>query len=1005
MGLNQIYKQLGFNVQNGLCLMTNKHWKGCLLPRTEKILINILKPVSFFCLDKKPLILFYDSPKNKKELFQDIWNFNESPVVIIKEGNSVEIFNGFSYFSKDSALETLEDGKNIENFSYFEFVTGRSLQKYSSSLKYQKRVDYRLLNNIRVARDILINKYKVEKAVANALIGKVIFIRYLIDRNVRIKFDGDLREWKREEFYPLLDDRKNIIKFFAYLNKQFKGEVFSIKKNKLYSVPTKAFVVLKNLLEGTELESGQTSLFNIYNFSIIPVEFISNVYEHFIGKEDQAKKGAYYTPLFIVDYILSETVEKYFKVNPDKYNCKVLDPSCGSGIFLVEALRKMIERYRTLNQVTSTTEKFKKALKQLAEDNIFGIDKDENAINVAIFSIYLTLLDYQEPKDIENFTFPDLKKNGNFSNSDFFDLKADFNNRSSSFNYNIILGNPPWKRGKGNGEEPTFSKYIKYRKKKELKQGKCIPKLAISNKEIAQAFLLRVSDFSSKYTQCALIVTSKTLYNLKAKDFRQYFLHYYYVDKVLELAPVRKEVFRSAKQPAVVLFYRYSYSEKTTENIVEHITIKPNCLFSLFKIFTIQRNDYKRISQINLKDNDWLWKVLVWGSYQDFNFLKRLQEDYISINKKIKKENLLIGQGLIVGTKNKKYSSKDLLGKPLIDHKKDIEQYHVHSSLKWSAKAVTRVRNKKIFKAPILLIKHGLKKFKAIAAISYLDVLYKHSLTGIKDLGSQNTVLLKTLCGLLNSDMFAYYMIHTTSAGADRGRAHDEEKLNFPYLKNMQIAKDVEKIEIISRKIFKEKQKIINTAKSSLLLKKNNMHSSLNEKIFKSFNLNMAERTLVDYALKVTIPLIIRPGEYKPDLFASLDKRDNILLEYVTLFISRFTHLLKKGNNFNIEIWQTKYIVSVFFTIIDKQSNENQIIWKEQNDDTVFRKIAKLGIEKKTERLFLHKDIRGFEKNGFYIIKPNEKKLWHKAMAYLDIDEFVKAILKAGKEAYNAQRT
>ena len=84
------------------------------------------------------------------------------------------------------------------------------------------------------------------------------------------------------------------------------------------------------------MSSGQRALFDIYDFSIIPVEFISNVYEDFIGKEQQAEKGAYYTPKFLVDYILKETVEKHLEKNP---TCKVLDPACGSGIFLVQALR------------------------------------------------------------------------------------------------------------------------------------------------------------------------------------------------------------------------------------------------------------------------------------------------------------------------------------------------------------------------------------------------------------------------------------------------------------------------------------------------------------------------------------------------------------------------------------------------------------------------------------------------------------------------------------------
>lgn len=246
-----------------------------------------------------------------------------------------------------------------------------------------------------------------------------------------IKFDGTLRTWSKNEFCDLLGDKRRTIQLLNYLKDHFNGEAFLLEDAQLEAVPDKAFKILQQLMRGDEIGTRQRSLFDTYNFSIIPVEFISNVYEHFIGGENQAKKGAYYTPLFLVDYIISETVEKYFKENPKEYNCKILDPACGSGIFLVEALRRMIERYRVINETTSgNTNDFKEVLRKLAEENIFGIDQEEdgNAINVAIFSVYLALLDYQEPKEIENFKFPKLL-NRNFFINDFFNLDEDFNNR------------------------------------------------------------------------------------------------------------------------------------------------------------------------------------------------------------------------------------------------------------------------------------------------------------------------------------------------------------------------------------------------------------------------------------------------------------------------------------------------------------------------------------------------------------------------------------------------
>ncbi len=121
--------------------------------------------------------------------------------------------------------------------------------------------------------------------------------------------------------------------------------------------------ILIDLISGTKLSTGEQSLFVIYDFSIIPIEFISNVYEYFIGEENQKEQGAYYTPTFMVDYVLSNTVDKHLKINKKSYTCKVLDPSCGSGIFLVETLRKLISQYIETSNVDVSSNILKKKLK------------------------------------------------------------------------------------------------------------------------------------------------------------------------------------------------------------------------------------------------------------------------------------------------------------------------------------------------------------------------------------------------------------------------------------------------------------------------------------------------------------------------------------------------------------------------------------------------------------------------------------------------------------------
>ncbi|MDN3510052.1 MAG: SAM-dependent methyltransferase [Candidatus Jettenia sp.] len=1010
--LKEIFGRLDMSEQNGLLLTAKNGWDKRLPVRVAGLLKDKLKPDAFFCINNKPIVLFYNSPTNKEELFKAIWNFNESPVVIINEPSTVEIFNGLSYLREEKTLEKLEDDSSLNNFSYFELVTGKTWQNYENKLKYQNRVDYKLLENIKAARDLLVSKHHIDSSLSNALIGKCIFIRYLIDRNVCLEFESSLRTWSKDEFCKLLGDKRRTIRFLNYLKDRFNGEAFLLEDSQLENIPDEAFDILQRLMRGTEIKTGQMSLFDIYDFSIIPVEFISNVYEHFIGGENQAKKGAYYTPLFLVDYIISETVEKYFIENPEEYNCKILDPACGSGIFLVEALRRMIERYQKINKITSSnTNSFKELLRKLAEENIYGIDKDDNAINVAVFSVYLALLDYQEPKEIENFKFPKLI-NRNFFTSDSFELDAYFNNIINKINFDFILGNPPWKRG--SNKNALFLKYIGERKKKESSKadGKPLPIPTVSNKEIAQAFLLRTSDFSSVQTRCALIVNSKTLYNLNAKNFRRYFLHNYFIDKVFELAPVRREVFDKSNDPSIapaaILFFHYAHDKATDKNVIEHIALKPNRFFSLFKVFVLQRNDYKQVIQSRLIEYDWLWKILVYGSYLDFNFVKRLKEEYKTISAIINNSNLfLVGQGIMVGGGDKNDVSY-LLNQIYVDTGKDIAQFYINLNPKniWSQKYVHRPRNKYLFNAPILLITEGInKRLESVSAISYKNCVFKSSLTGVKLKDSKKLNVLIIINGLLNSNLFSYNILQTgSSAGIEREQTQDEEKFSFPYLNNSTIAEYVERIEAISKKLFQEKRKPLNSAIQTLEDEKKKLINNLNEEILSSFNLNEQERALVDYAVNITIPLIMRHKDYEKELFLPLRIKDAFLTNYAGVFINRFQNSFeRRDKKFTIQILHSNHIIGMFFRVTDEEKNKEQIVWENKSEGDMLLKLSSLGCQKITESLFMQKDVRGFERDGFYIIKPNEKKLWHKAIAYLDAEEFADAMLRNGdKEKQNA---
>ncbi len=464
----KIFKILGLTNKNGLYVINKDNWKGILPQRTENILKTVIKPDAFFLFNNEPFILFFDNPNNKNEVLKNCWNLNQAPIIFISNDKDIEIYNGLSFIKEQNIAEPLSNKNWQEDFSFFNIISGKTLEKFHSELSAKNRVDTKLLENIKAVRDLLTDKHQLSPQITNSLIGRLIFIRYLIDRKVVIGFNQNNNgRLTNDSLCEILNSQQDTYKLFDYIKSKFNGNLFPITNNERTEISEKHLSEFINLLQGTEISTGQMSLFDIYDFSIIPVELISNVYEFFIGQTEQENKGAYYTPLFLVNQVLSETIHKYFKQKPNEYNCKIIDPACGSGVFLVEALRKIISQYQnnTPNYDTDI-EKYQITIKKLLTDNIFGIDKDENAVNVAIFSLYITLLDYLTPPEIVEFKFPPLL-NKNFFVDDFFNLKAEYNTILNKKNnkFNFIIGNPPWGKIK-----ESVSLYDTYWRDREIKE-------------------------------------------------------------------------------------------------------------------------------------------------------------------------------------------------------------------------------------------------------------------------------------------------------------------------------------------------------------------------------------------------------------------------------------------------------------------------------------------------------------------------------------------------------
>lgn len=1042
--LQELLNKLELTSKPGIHFLTSHSWRNNFSLKTSQIISEKIKPTALYHIDNSysedNFIFFFEflvNPTNEEiqEIHRNCWNFNRISTVFFILPDQIQIFNGFSLDEEKGLLNILAESNDLSKFSYWELISGKTWDYFSEKIESVKgsRVDATLLRNIADAKKTL-NDRLLKNELANSIIGRLIFTRYLIDRSVVIHFKNEPLTYER--FNNLLSKQSPILLYelFHFLNEKFlndanemlfpttvtileddivKTKILTLQEEENY-LQKEHIEIIYNLFSGGNVTENQITVyfnnFKYYDFEIIPVEFISNIYELFIGAQKQIEQSSYYTPLFLAEYILNQTVKRYFDNNPNEYNCRVLDPSCGSGIFLVETLRKIINQYQKINDLPKIELKAKLAL--LVTDNIFGVDKDPEAINIAIFSIYLTLLDFQEPKDISTFQFPNLREN--FFEGDFFSEEFSseylFRKKVATVEFDFVLGNPPWGTPVSDKKQ-LFEVYCEKRAKKDNYADKKL----ISNREIAQAFMIRVSDIASKQTaapSCALIVTSKIFYNNNAKDFRKYFLERFDLEQIVELSVIRKQVFdkkipkitsnnKNTIGPPTIIFFKFSQGRKTDNNIVKHISIKPNIFFKLFKILVVEKYDYKEVAQRFFLENDWVWKLLVFGSIADFYFVKRLKR-LKTINEVVNdSERFVINQGFKRKDGKKSKNSTDLVGYKLIEvSRHDLQQFHIRKNLgPFNEKTVAYLPNDfRIFDPPMLLIKEGTDpNFRSLSAISYHQAVFNSSITAIKALKNEDVNKLKVFSAILNSKLCGYYFLLTgSSIGIERDQIHDNERLAFPLIEDgTQIAHIVSELEeLLSQEDEVQGEIGQSQIYSDKILQEFN---KLEEQVFKAYNVSRLELDLINYANLVSIPLF--QNKQAPFRRLFYNDKDKVYLEsYANVFVRHFDSLYKTRSDlfFCVDIYYDSYAIVMHFKLIDELSTE-QINWMHLENFNVIKWLISLSFNEEADNLFVQKDIKIFEGKSFYIVKPNEFKVWHTALAHLDLGEVLDAIINRSK--------
>jgi type I restriction-modification system, M subunit, putative len=417
MSTNFFYKKLGYEhlVKCSEIPISNPEYQELGEMGADKVYFSGDFPAILF---KEINIFDRSTLKQIAEIQHKAWNYRKIMFLFVVSDTEIRIYNCHEkpkYIKPDSDYEkelspyqilssTKDDETNlgilVEIFSRIGVDSGllwTSNYNLRDEINVQRRIDRYLVESLLKTADALKKEIK-DTNIIHGLLMRSLFILYLEDKGAA-KEAGLYKEIKKdaESYFDILDDVDATYKLFAKLQDHFNGNVFPIIENEQLIVKKEHLEKIKNCFIDGDI-SGQPKLFEswrIFKFDFIQIELLSEVYENFLGELDtKREKGQFYTPYTLVELILND---KLPIKNETNYNVKILDPACGSGIFLVESYKRLIRRWKNKNPEKVIT--FNE-LNDILVKNIFGIEIDSLAIKVTAFSLYLALVEHLNPKKL-----------------------------------------------------------------------------------------------------------------------------------------------------------------------------------------------------------------------------------------------------------------------------------------------------------------------------------------------------------------------------------------------------------------------------------------------------------------------------------------------------------------------------------------------------------------------------------------------------------------------------